>query len=52
MDRDEAIDYLEEKGYLEDASKVVHRKFTKAEEQHIENVQQQGKIYGDPHIEL
>lgn len=50
MDRDESIEYLEQKGRLsEDKHK---RKFTKLDERKIREVQREGKIYGDPIIEL
>lgn len=50
MDRNEAIEYLERKGRLsEDKHK---RKFTKLDEINIREVQREGKIYGDPIVEL
>jgi hypothetical protein len=47
MDRSDAIEYLERKGKIE-GKKV----FTKKEEQEIKKVTKEGKIYGDPCIEI
>lgn len=50
MDREDAIAYLERKGELTDP--LEERKFTKEEEKKIKEVMKEGKIYGDPVVEL
>jgi hypothetical protein len=49
MDREEAIAYLERKGAIERPTK---NKFSKEEEHEIEKVMLEGKIYGDPLIDV
>lgn len=46
MDRKKAIKYLEKKG------KINEREFTETEEEEIQKVMKQGKIYGDPMVVL
>ena len=43
MNRDRAIEYLEDKGVIEGK-----KSFSKKEEDKIEDVMKHGKIYGDP----
>lgn len=47
MDRDEAIDYLEDKGEIEGKTT-----YNKREEAKIKKVMKEGKIYGDPVVML
>ena len=49
MDRGDAITYLQRKGKI---SKPADPKFTKEEEEEIEEVTKRGKIYGDPLVEI
>jgi len=53
MDREDAIAYLERKGKIDDQYKEKEeRKFSNDEEELITKVKKQGKIYGDPMVEL
>lgn len=52
MSREEAIAYLDRKGELYEPYTEAEREFTKAEEKEIKKVQKEGKIYGDPMVEL
>ncbi len=47
MDRDDAINYLKRKNKI-----VGDDKFSDDEEKEIEKVEKEGKIYGDPVVEL
>lgn len=47
MNRKDAIDYLKEKGKI-----VGKETFSGKEQEEIKKVQKQGKIYGDPIVEL
>ena len=47
MDREDAIEYLKDKGEIEGKET-----FSKAEEEKIKKVVKEGKIYGDPLVEL
>lgn len=48
MDREDAIRYLERKGKIE----AEEKKFDKDDEKEIEKVMKEGKIYGDPVVEV
>ena len=50
MNRDEAIAYLKRKGKLADPYK--EREFSDEEEEKITKVEKEGKIYGDPVVEI
>ena len=50
MDREDAIEYLEKKGIVDDP--YTERKMTKDEETEIKKVMKSGKIYGDPLVKL
>ena len=53
MDREDAIEYLEDKGKIDDPySPREERKLTKDEEAEVQKVMKQGKIYGDPMVIL
>jgi hypothetical protein len=47
MSREDAINYLERKDKIEGV-----KKYSKEEEEEIAKVQKEGKIYGDPIVEL
>lgn len=49
MDRDSAIAYLRRKGKIDPKVTV---KLTKEEEKLVERVEREGKIFGDPMIEI
>lgn len=46
MDRNNAVEYLRNK------DKLPEQKFTAEQEQLIDRVQKEGKIFGDPVVEL
>jgi len=52
MDREDAINYLEGKGRLRKPYDRKERKFSKEEEDRIIRVEKEGKIYGDPVVEI
>ena len=53
MDREDAIEYLQRKGKIDDPyGERKERKFEKEEEAEIQKVMKQGKIYGDPMVIL
>lgn len=47
MDREDAIEYLERKGIIEGKTE-----YNKREERDIAKAMKQGKLYGDPLVEL
>jgi hypothetical protein len=49
MDEEDAVEYLQEKGEIRDRE---NPKFNKAEKAKIKEVVKEGKIYGDPIVEL
>lgn len=51
MNKKEAINYLQEKGKIRQPV-TSNPDFNKSEEQEIEKVIKQGKIYGDPLVEV
>ena len=53
MDREDAIGYLERKGKLDEPyEEPVEREFKEDEELEIKKVVKEGKIYGDPIVEV
>lgn len=48
MNKEEAIEYLERKGELEEQE----RKLTREDEKKVKKVMKEGKIYGDPCFEI
>lgn len=48
MDKDEAIEYLQDKGHI----KEKEVKLTKSEAAKVKDVMKHGKIYGDPCVQL
>ncbi len=50
MDKEEAIKYLERKGKIQ--TKTDEETYSKEHEELIEKVVKEGKIFGDPLVEL
>lgn len=51
MKREDAIDYLERKDKIQERE-LKEPKYTKEEEEEIDKVMKEGKIYGDPKAEI
>lgn len=51
MNKEDAIEYLQDKGKIKD-DETKHPKFSKDEQNKIKEVMKQGKIYGDPIVEI
>lgn len=51
MEKEEAIEYLEEKGKIRERP-LAKIKYNKEESKKISRVMKEGKIYGDPLVEL
>jgi len=49
--REEVIEYLQRKGKIQD-DKIERPKFSKIEEDLIKRVRREGRIFGDPLVEI